>query len=194
MTVNRSYYVVTTTYSGRFKIHLDATHSFKPDQTAVQALDQLFDEHLLSQQPLIIGINVGMLLNYQNAGAGRHADIKVAIARFISGERSFDSYHFINFEDYPKFSLEKGKVGSKFVEELLYKVTVQNDKNPIFRAYQAVNTQDQRLQFHNYRLLQEPAVQQVIVRTLLHARLKFDQFFSARALLDFIYHLIARAC
>ncbi|MCM5705636.1 DNA phosphorothioation-dependent restriction protein DptF [Larsenimonas salina] len=29
------------------------------------------------------------------------------------------------------------------------------------------------------------------MRALLHARLKFDQFFSARALLDFIHHLIA---
>lgn len=179
------------TYGKRFRFYLDATHSFKPDQTAVEALDQLFDQHQQSQQPLVVGINVGMLLNYRNTAAERHADIKVAIDRFIDGKRSLDSYQFINFEDYPKFSLENGKAGSAFVEELLRKVTAANDKNPIFRAYQALDIQDQRLECHNYRLLQEPAIQQVVVRTLLHARLKFDQFFSTRALLDLIHHLIS---
>lgn len=177
------------TYSKRFRFYLDATHSFKPDQTAVEALDQLFDEHQQSQQPLVVGINVGMLLNYRNTAAERHADIKVAIDSFIDGKRSLDSYQFISFEDYPKFSLESGAVGSEFVEELLQKVTAPNDKNPIFRAYQALDIQDPRLECHNYRLLQEPEVQKVIVRTLLHARLKFDQFFSTRTLLDLIHHL-----
>src|SRR5690606_38240418 len=31
----------------------------------------------------------------------------------------------------------------------------------------------------------------IIVKTLLHVRLKYDQFFSARAILDFIHSLIA---
>lgn len=180
-----------STYTDRFRVHLDATHSFKPDQNAVEALDQLFDEHQSSTNPLVVGINIGMLLNYQKKGAERHDAIKEAITRFVDGDRSFDSYRFINFEDYPKFSLEEGKVGSEFVSELLRKVTANTPDNPLYRAYENAPSKDNDLKCHNYRLLQEPAVQRVIERTLLQARLKFDQFFSARALLDFIHHLIA---
>ncbi|ART63125.1 DNA phosphorothioation-dependent restriction protein DptF [Kushneria marisflavi] len=178
-------------YSESFRFHLDATHSFKPDQTAVQALDQLFDEHQRSPEPMIVGINVGMLFNYQSSGAERHAGIKNAIACFIEGENSSSNYQFVNFEDYPKFSLEEGAVGSKFVSELLRRVTSNDTENPLYRAYKMDPSKEVDLKFHNYRLLQEPAIQKVIVRALLHARLKFDQFFSARALLDFIHHLIA---
>ncbi|MEC7546427.1 MAG: DNA phosphorothioation-dependent restriction protein DptF [Pseudomonadota bacterium] len=178
-------------YKDDFLFHLDATHSFKPDQNAVEALNELFDQHQVSDKPLIVGINIGMLFNFQNTGDERHAGIKQAIARFIHGERSFDSYQFLSFEDYPKFSLEEGKVGSDFVSELLAKVTATEDRNPLYRAYIKDADKHHQLVYQNYRILQEAEVQAVIVQTLLHARLKYDQFLSARALLDFIYNLIA---
>ncbi len=178
-------------YEHDFLYHLDATHSFKPDQNAVEALNELFDRHQISDKPLIVGINIGMLFNFQNTGDERHAGIKQAIARFIHGERSFDNYQFLSFEDYPKFSLEEGKVGSDFVSELLAKVTAAEDKNPLHRAYIKDADKHHQLIYQNYRILQEAEVQAVIVQTLLHARLKYDQFLAARALLDFIYNLIA---
>lgn len=55
-------------YSERIRFHLDATHAFKPDQDAIEALDQLFDEHRDSHKPLVIGINVGMLFNFASQG------------------------------------------------------------------------------------------------------------------------------
>ena len=178
-------------YKNEFIFHLDATHSFKPDQNAVEALNELFDRHESSGKPLIIGINIGMLFNFLNTGDERHAGIKQAIARFIHGERSFDSYQFLSFEDYPKFSLEEGKVGTDFVSELLAKVTAAEDKNPLYRAYIEDADKHHNLVYQNYRILQEAEVQAVIVQALLHARLKYDQFLAARALLDFIYNLIA---
>ncbi|UTW49820.1 DNA phosphorothioation-dependent restriction protein DptF [Bacterioplanoides sp. SCSIO 12839] len=178
-------------YKDDFLYHLDATHSFKPDQSAVEALNELFDRHQSSDKPLIVGINIGMLFNFQNSGDERHEEIKQAIGRFISGERSFDNYQFLSFEDYPKFSLDEGKVGSDFVSELLAKVTAADEKNPLYRAYLKDADKYHQLVYQNYRILQEPEVQALIVQTLLHARLKYDQFLSARALLDFIYNLIA---
>jgi DNA phosphorothioation-dependent restriction protein DptF len=178
-------------YKNEFFFHLDATHSFKPDQNAVEALNELFDRHESSGKPLIIGINIGMLFNFQNTGADRHTGIKEAINRFINGERSFDQYRFLSFEDYPKFSLSDGSVGSDFISQLLAKVTAPVEANPLYRAYIKDTASHSQLAFKNYRVLQEPEVQALIVETLLHVRLKYDQFFSARALLDFIHNLIA---
>lgn len=178
-------------YANKFDSHLDATHSFKPDQDAIQALNQLFDEHKTSDKPLVVGINIGMLLNFQNTAAEQHDDIKQAIARFVEGKRNFDHFNFLNFEDYPKFCLDEGKVGSEFISELLARVTADHPNNALFQAYKLDTSPDNSLARHNYLLLQQPSVQQVIVRNLLHARLKFDQFFSTRALLDLIHHLVA---
>jgi len=178
-------------YKDDFLYHLDATHSFKPDQNAVEALNELFDRHQTNEKPLIVGINIGMLFNFQNTGDERHTAIKQAITRFVNGERSFDNYQFLSFEDYPKFSLDEGKVGSDFVSQLLAKVSAADDRNPLYRAYLKDTDKHQRLIYKNYHILQESEVQALIVQTLLHARLKFDQFLPARALLDFIYNLIA---
>lgn len=180
-----------TSYKDDFLFHLDATHSFKPDQNAVEALNELFDRHSESNKPLIVGINIGMLFNFQNTGDERHEEVKAAIGRFINGERVFDQYRFLSFEDYPKFSLEKGTVGSEFISELLKKVAAADDRNPLYRAYSEDEAHHQHLIYENYRILQEPTVQALIVQTLLHARLKYDQFLSARAMLDFIYNLVA---
>ncbi|BFM06089.1 DNA phosphorothioation-dependent restriction protein DptF [Halioxenophilus aromaticivorans] len=178
-------------YSKQYRFHLDATHSFKPDQDAVQALNQLFDEHQESERPLIVGINIGMMFNFQNAGAERHSQIRDAIGRFIQGERDFECYHFLSFEDYPKFSLEEGNVGSEFISELFAKVTAKSNENLLYSAYLDDEKNHHKLEYHNYRILQEESVQKIIVKELLHVRLKYDQFFSARAILDFIHNLIA---
>ncbi|WP_041599067.1 DNA phosphorothioation-dependent restriction protein DptF [Hahella chejuensis] len=173
------------------RFYLDATHSFKPDQNAVEALDQLFDEHNASNKPLIVGINIGMMFNFQNTGADRHAAIKEAIGRFIKGDRDVGRYRFLSFEDYPKFSLEEGKVGSDFISKLLAKVTASSSENPLYAAYLCDEKNHHKLEYQNYRILQEESVQKLIVKTLLYVRLKYDQFFSARAIMDFIHNLIA---
>lgn len=177
-------------YSERYRFHLDATHSFKPDQNAVEALNQLFDEHNVSGQPLVVGINIGMMFNFQNTGGERHTAIKEAIGRFIKGEREVGNYRFLSFEDYPKFSLKEGQVGSEFISELLAKVTAKNHDNPLYAAYLSDQNNHQKIEHQNYQILQEESVQKLIVRTLLYVRLKYDQFFSTRSILDFIHNLI----
>jgi DNA phosphorothioation-dependent restriction protein DptF len=178
-------------YSSTYKFHLDATHSFKPDQSAIEALDELFDHHQLAGMPLIVGINIGMMFNYYNSGAERHNGVKDAIGQFIAGQREVGQYSFLSFEDYPKFSLKEGEVGSSFVKQLFSKVTSASMDNPLYRAYLNDVDKHHKLIFQNYRILQEESVQGLVIKLLLHARLKFDQFFSSRSLLDFIYHLIA---
>ena len=50
------------------RFHLDATHSFDPHENAVQTLDKLFDEFEQGKFSLVVGINVGMLGNYEQEG------------------------------------------------------------------------------------------------------------------------------
>jgi len=179
-------------YSGSYRFHLDATHSFKPDQNAISALDQLFDEHRESRKPLVIGINVGMLFNFASQGDSRHEEIKTAIESYLqTGEIDSPSCKFLNFEQYPKFSIEDGNTGSNFISELIARVVVRSDANPLYLAYlDAIETNRDRLTL-NYELLQHEQVRERIVQLLLSARLRFDQFLSARALLDFVHHLIS---
>ncbi|EGI7400500.1 DNA phosphorothioation-dependent restriction protein DptF, partial [Salmonella enterica subsp. enterica serovar Cerro] len=46
-------------YQRRFSFHLDATHSFAPRQSAIDALNDLFTNHHQQSSPLLIGINTG---------------------------------------------------------------------------------------------------------------------------------------
>ncbi|TKJ09902.1 DNA phosphorothioation-dependent restriction protein DptF [Halomonas sp. 15WGF] len=183
------------TYSKRVRFHLDATHAFKPDQDAIEALDQLFDEHSESDKPLVVGINVGMLFNFASQGHLRHENIRSAIESYLqSGEETSNSYKFLNFEQYPKFSIEEGKTGSSFISELIARVVATTENNPLHLAYlDAVRTSPSKLTL-NYELLKHEQVRDRIVHLLLSARLKFDQFLSARALLDFVHHLVCGPC
>ena len=70
-------------YEGRVDFHLDATHSFKPDETAVETLDLIFSDFSGSDQPLVVGINIGMLGNYEREGDDEHNDIRSAIKCFL---------------------------------------------------------------------------------------------------------------
>lgn len=178
-------------FKNDYVFHLDATHSFKPNQNAIEALDELFEKYADSDKPLVIGINIGMMFNYLNSGAERHSLVKNAIGRFINGEREFGHFSFVSFEDYPKFSLAADEVGSSFISQLLEKITSATDENPLYKAYLNDSRKHSRIEYQNYRILQESTVQELIVKLLLQARLKYDQFFSSRSLLDFIYHLIA---
>jgi DNA phosphorothioation-dependent restriction protein DptF len=178
-------------YSEEFHFHLDATHAFKPDQNAIQALNELFEEHKGSEKPLVIGINVGMLFNFSSQGSQEHEEVRNAIEAYLqSSEEISPSCKFLNFEKYPKFSLEDGKTGSAFISELIERIVAASNANPLYRAYlESVETSQDRLTT-NYQLLQNEEVRGRIVKLLLSARLRFDQFLSARALLDFVHHLI----
>lgn len=178
-------------YSEKFHFHLDATHAFKPDQNAIQALNELFVKHKHSEKPLIVGINVGMLFNFSSQGDQEHEEIRSAIEAYLqSGEEVSPFCKFLNFEKYPKFSLEDGQTGSAFISELIERVVASSDTNPLYRAYlESIETSQDKLTT-NYRLLQIKEVRERIVKLLLSARLRFDQFLSARALLDFVHHLI----
>jgi DNA phosphorothioation-dependent restriction protein DptF len=178
-------------YNGRFQFHLDATHSFRPEQNAIQTLDDVFTAHKQTGTPLVVGINIGMLGNYAEDGSTAHADIIEAIRAFLHGTALAPQYRFLNFEDYPKFEPADTTFVSPFLSAIVQKLTAATAANPFYAAYQHDGgaNNDGRL-YTNFRLLQHPDVQAVILQTLLKAQLRYDQFLTTRTILDFLRHLL----
>ena len=180
-------------YETFVSFHLDATHSFSPHEDAIQTLNRVFDEHAQKSNPLVVGINTGMLGNYSQEGSNER--IKSAIARYLeTGEQQSD-VHFINFEDFPKFVLDDSGLRVKFAEELLEKLTSNTEFNPFYNAYEFTKENNPSLEeqilIANYELLCLPAVQKTLIELLFKVRVYKDQFLTARALLDFIFEMLA---
>ncbi|EOA8284112.1 DNA phosphorothioation-dependent restriction protein DptF [Escherichia coli] len=184
-------------YQQRFSFHLDATHSFAPRQSAIDALNDLFSYHHQYSSPLLIGINTGMLANFAREGAECHLAIRTAIDSFLSADqeesRPYRSGHcsFFDFEHYPKFQFNEKKQYSSFIKTLLDNLTRNDDSNLfqfIFRHDETVNPELKEVA--NYKLLCLPGVQDVLITQLFKARLIKDQFVTTRTLLDFLHHLL----
>ncbi|EHB4537337.1 DNA phosphorothioation-dependent restriction protein DptF [Escherichia coli] len=184
-------------YQQCFSFHLDATHSFAPRQSAIDALNDLFSNHHQYSSPLLIGINTGMLANFAREGAECHLAIRTAIDSFLSADqeesRPYRSGHcsFFDFEHYPKFQFNEKKQYSSFIKTLLDNLTRNDDSNLfqfIFRHDETVNPELKEVA--NYKLLCLPGVQDVLITQLFKARLIKDQFVTTRTLLDFLHHLL----
>lgn len=180
-------------YRDRIRFHLDGTHSFSPHQSAIDALDGLFDANGTDDRPLVVGINIGMLANYAKEGANRHALIKEAIEKFLDGENAGSGFYFFDFENYPKFQFNTDSASShsKFTKQILQRLTEPSTRNPFYAL--SLKDESERSDpelLTNYRLLAMDCVQDAIITNLFKVRLIKDQFITARALLDFIYQLL----
>ncbi|MDV5138664.1 DNA phosphorothioation-dependent restriction protein DptF [Chimaeribacter arupi] len=181
----------------RFKFHLDATHSFAPQQSAIEALNELFREHHPQSHPLLIGINTGMLANFAREGAECHQEIRSAIDSFLLKQqdesRPYQNINctFFDFEQYPKFNFDENKKYSPFIKKLLSNLTCDDDSNLfqfIFRRDELINPDLKEVA--NFKLLCMSGVQDVLITQLFKTRLIKDQFVTTRTLLDFIHHLL----
>ncbi|MDU4840498.1 MAG: DNA phosphorothioation-dependent restriction protein DptF [Leclercia adecarboxylata] len=180
-------------YKNRYTFHLDATHSFSPNQSAIEALNELFDRAGEGHPPLVVGINIGMLANFAKEGAARHSDLRAVIERFLDGKiRSEGLYHFLDFESYPKFRFNDD-IGSysSFMRRLLKQLTQPIDDNlfHVIARGDELRQRDLRITA-NFRLLGNEKVQEIIITTLFKARLIKDQFITTRALLDLLHQLL----
>ncbi len=189
---------ILTQYSQKHKtthdFHLDATHSFNPSQTAIHALDERFSQFKENDKPLVIGINIGMLGNYAEEGADQHNDVKASIKAFLEN-KTYDipqNHTFLDFERYPKFTLGHEVSTSDFAAQFLARLTQQTLDNPFYALYDSeVKKSGHSTLTANYALLGLDSVQKNIIALLLKARLIKDQFLTARALLDFVFQILA---
>jgi DNA phosphorothioation-dependent restriction protein DptF len=180
-------------YDQYVDFHLDATHSFSAKTSAIQTLDETFSHAKDSGRPLVVGINIGMLGNYERDGSEKHANLKLDIKEFLDQNINLqlNNASFISFESFPKFEIDKEQIKAEFFSALLDRV-VRDDQGNKFTEYynQALHdSKDTRL-IENFTLLRDKFVQKEIIGLLLAARIKKDQFITARMLLDFIYCIL----
>ena len=188
---------ILTRYSQKYKekidFHLDATHSFTPTQNAIEALDERFSSFKGSQKPLIVGINIGMLGNYAEEGSSFHDDIKASIKAFLINKKSEISEHytFLDFEQYPKFTLGQNESTSDFAAKFLDKLTKQTLDNPFYVLFDnEVKRQGHSKLTANFALLGIESVKKNVIALLLSARLIKEQFLTARGLLDLVHKIL----
>ncbi len=184
-------------YQKKFNFHLDATHSFAPQQSAIDALNELFENHHSYSDPLLVGINTGMLANFAREGASAHETTRAVIDFFLSKQQEGESPYqknnctFFDFEHYPKFQFDINKQYSIFITSLLKKLTCIDDENlfhTIFRSDESTGC-DLRV-VANFKILRMLGVQNLLITQLFKAKLIKDQFVTTRTLLDFLHLLI----
>ncbi|MCD9517868.1 DNA phosphorothioation-dependent restriction protein DptF [Photobacterium phosphoreum] len=178
----------------RVDFHLDATHSFNPSQTAIHALDELFTQFKGNDKPLVVGINIGMLGNYAEEGADQHNDIKSSIKAFLENQAEDISvkHRFLDFEQYPKFTFCHELCSSDFAAQFLARLAEPTLDNPFYALFDSeMKKSGHTMLTANYALLGLDSVQKNIIALLLKARLIKDQFLTARALLDFVFQILA---
>jgi DNA phosphorothioation-dependent restriction protein DptF len=173
-------------FDNKVTFHLDATHSFQPNQSAIQALDQVFRTALLERQILVVGINIGMIGNYVQEGHTDLLPVCEAMRAFLESAKQGAPYHFFNFEDYPKFRMEDGAPVAPFAKNIMRRLTAPSADNPFYAAFSHV---EPRL-YANFRLLMLDSVQDAIIANIAKARLAKDQFVTARGLLDLLHHVL----
>ena len=180
-------------YSQYIDFHLDATHSFSAKSNAIQTLDSVFDKSKETGRPLVVGINIGMLGNFERDGSDAHSKLKEKIKEFLDKNKNIKSEvaSFISFESFPKFKLDGESIKAEFFSALLDRV-VRDDRRNAFTKYfnEALSNKTEQRLVENYTILRDRFVQKEIINLLLSARIKKDQFITARMLLDFIYCIL----
>lgn len=176
-------------FEGKYRFHVDATHSFRPDGTALDALEELFSSS--DPRPVLVGINLGMLANFANHSASSHSDLKGEVHAFFAKKAVGPRTRFVDFNEFPKFTADsRGHLTSPFLLELFRRTTARIADNPIYGALSAdEHACSQR--WKNFRLLGLETVQRRLLHVLALSHLRDGIFLPNRTLLDMLHQLIA---
>ena len=191
-----------------FEINNDATESFVPSKTSIDTLNDVLkdfndDNVLNSNKKFILAINLGALSNFIDSKyqdnfklLKKYVEDKKILDRDIS-DNSYDeesNFQFINFSDYHIYSLTEEKPKSQYVEDIINKITQDNEKNIFKNSYKA-NCMNCYVSYKcpikiNYEMLMKKSVKEKLIDVLIEAVVKDKLIVSTRALLNFIYDFI----
>lgn len=191
-----------------FVLHNDATESLEPNKTSMDTLNDVLDcfsdEKIeKSNEKLILAINLGTLNNFIDSEYG---DRFTMLRKYVENKKILENtivdnkfeeesnIQFINFSDYNLYTLKDGKVQSKYIKELINKITNKSEFNEFYNSYKC-NCSCCKNKFKcpiksNYEFISEENVQNAIVDLLVQCVIKNKIIISTRALLNFMYDLI----
>ena len=186
-----------------FKLHNDATESLEPNKTSMDTLNDILDNFSdekidTSTEKLILAINLGTLNNFIDSDYGKrftklqkYVENKKILEKTIV-ENKFDSssnIQFINFSDYNLYTLKDGKVQSKYIKELINKITNPSEVNDFYNSYKEncsnCKNKDKCPIKANYELISEDSVQNAIVDLLVQCIIKKKIIISTRSFIKF---------
>lgn len=175
--------------------HLDATHSNQQHKSAIECLDERFDQFKDSNRSLSIGINIGMLKKFIKQGAKRHDDIKCSFEAYfekrdVKGFRNRNVV-FYDFECYPRLNFSDQTITSDFVSAFLNRLTEPSIKNPFYKCYLSEAKTDSKVA-RNFEVLSSPNFQRQLIELLGLARLLEEQFLIPRIFVDFIFQIVTK--
>lgn len=180
-------------FSSSIDFHLDATHSNSQHKSAIECLDEKFDEFKRGNRPLAIGINIGMLQKFIKQGSEHHNDIKNNFEKYFENRavKGFEAndISFYDFECYPRLNFSSTKITSDFISDFLSKLTATKSDNPFYKFYQLESTTNSYIA-KNFGALSLPSLQNKLIELFGLARLMEEQFLIPRIFVDFIYQIL----
>jgi DNA phosphorothioation-dependent restriction protein DptF len=175
--------------------HLDATHSKSQHKSAIDNLDEKFDDFKVSDKPLAIGINIGMLQKFIKQGDKRHNDIKKSFEQYFDNRhvKAFKTGNtcFYDFECYPRLQFSSQKITSEFISKFLNKLTEKTESNPFWKYYQLEGNTPSQVK-NNFDILSLKSFQNRLIELFGIARLIEEQFLIPRTFVDFIYQILTK--
>jgi len=182
-------------YSELVNFHLDATHSNNQHKSAIDCLNEKFDDYKKSTKPFVIGINIGMLQKFIKQGDERHSDIKIAFENYFYNRHSKGYVNgnvtFFDFECYPRLSFSNGKITSKFISGFLERLTEKSHGNPFYESY-LLDSKFGGYVSKNFDVLSLPSFQNKLIELFGLARLVDEKFLIPRVFVDFIFQILTR--
>ncbi|MBE6048927.1 MAG: DNA phosphorothioation-dependent restriction protein DptF [Clostridium sp.] len=196
-----------------FKLHNDATESLEPSKTSMDTLNEVLDEFSdekieNSKQKFILAINLGTLNNFIDSKYGERF---TKLKEFVHAKKILDSsiedssydsnsnFQYVNFSDYHLFTLKDGRVYSKYIKDIISRITESkeielSERNYFYFSYKRYCLKCENNKYcpikANYELLAQSEVQDAVVDFIVQCIVKNKIIISTRALLNFIYELI----
>jgi len=190
-----------------FNIHNDATESHNPkdssNDTLHKVLEGFRDENIkTSDNKIILAINLGTLSKFLE----EHGSQYKLLLEYVSEKKILDtdllyedhyddksSFHHVNFTDYHIYSLTPEGPTSLIISTLLNRLTLNDDKNIIYKAYEELKKLDWSQHCpvrYNYEFLIKEENREAIMNLIIQAIVKNKEIVSLRSLLNFFFDLV----
>ena len=194
-----------------YKIHNDATESYRPDRDEKQQLalilEQFSDENLDNGEyaKVIVAINLGVLSNFMDSEEGsrfkrlaEYVEQKKILVETDIADSAIDNgpFYCVNFGDYHIYRLAEGKVESPYIESIIEKIVGANHDNVFYDAYckcDKCEVRDICPVKRNFEFLQNKIASNGVVNVILETIIKDKIILSTRDLLNFFYDIIVSA-
>lgn len=192
----------------KFEIHNDATESFEPGKTSIDTLNDVLadfnDENIhKSNKKFILAINLGALSNFIDS---KYQDNFKNLKQYVENKKILDvdisdnsyeedsNFQFINFSDYHIYSLTEEKAKSQYVEDIINKITQDDERNVFKNSYKS-NCINCDINYKcpikiNYEMLMKESVKEKLIDILIESIVKDKLIVSTRSLLNFVYDFI----